>query len=86
MVSAMTAPRHPFTDWPRRFLDWLCAGRADYREFQQRRATRAYKANYGICLIIWLIAALLSLLCGGGCLLTLALVATFLCFSVLDPE
>ena len=83
----MTPQRHPLTCWPRRFLDWLCEGRADYREFQRRKATRAYKANQGACLVIWLVAALLLLFCGAaGCLLTFALVAMLLCFSVLDPE
>jgi hypothetical protein len=83
----MPTQRHPLTDLPRRLLDWLCEGRADYREFQRRKASRAYKTNQSICLIIWLIAALLLLVCGtAGCLLTLGLVATFLCFSLLDPE
>lgn len=83
----MALPRHPLTSWPRRFLDWLCAGREDYREFRERKATRAYKANQGTCLIVWLIAALLLLACGAaGCLLTFGLVATLICFSLLDPE
>jgi hypothetical protein len=84
----MAPRRHSPASWPRRFLDWLCAGRADYQEFRQRKATRAYKANQGTCLIIWLGAALLLLFCGGttGCLLTFGLVAALLCFSVLDPE
>lgn len=83
----MAPQRHSPLDWPRRFLDWLCDGRADYREFQERKASRAYKANQSTCLVIWLIAAGLLLICGAtGCLLTFGLVATFLCFSVLDPE
>jgi hypothetical protein len=83
----MAPQRNSPFDWPRRVLDWLCEGRADYREFQQRRATRAYRANQGTCLIIWLVAAVLLLICGGsGCLLTFGLVAALLCFSVLDPE
>ncbi len=83
----MAPQRHPLIHWPRRVLDWLCEGRADYRDYQKRKATRAYKANQGTCLLIWLAAALLLLLCGAtGCLLTFGLVATLLCFSVLDPE
>ncbi|MCG6940279.1 MAG: hypothetical protein LJE69_03395 [Thiohalocapsa sp.] len=83
----MPSQRHSLCNWPRRFLDWLCEGRADYREFQQRKATRAYQVNQGLCLIVWLVAALLLLLCGGTvCLVTFALVATFLCFSLLDPQ
>jgi hypothetical protein len=77
----------PLTDWPRRFLDWLCAGREDYRSFQQRKATRVYRANRNLCLLVWAGAALLLLVCGsGGCLLTIGLVATFICFALLDPE
>jgi hypothetical protein len=87
MVSPMTPQRHPLTGWHRRLLDWLCEGREDYREFQRRRATRAHRSNQSICLGVWLVAALLLLLCGGpGCLLTLGLVATLVCFSVLDPD
>jgi hypothetical protein len=77
----------PLTDWPRRFLDWLCEGREDYRTFQQRKTTRAYRANRTLCLLVWAGAALLLLVCGsGGCLLTIGLVATFVCFALLDPE
>jgi hypothetical protein len=83
----MAPQRHPLTRWPRRLLDWLCEGRADYREFQQRKATRAYQANQNTCLIVWSIAAVLLLICGAtGCLLTFGLVAALVCFSVLDPE
>jgi len=86
-ILPMPTQRHPLTDLPRRLLDWLCEGRADYREFQRRKASRPYRTNQSICLIIWLIAALLLLVCGTvGCLMTLGLVATFLCFSLLDPE
>ncbi len=83
----MAPLRHSLLHWPRRLLDWLCEGRADYREFKARQASRAHKANQSTCLIIWLIAAGLLLLCGAtGCLLTFGLVATLLCFTVLDPE
>jgi len=73
--------------WSRRFLDWLCAGREDYRAFQARKETRVYRSNRTLCLLVWAGAALLLLICGGtGCLLTLALAATLLCFALLDPE
>jgi hypothetical protein len=79
--------RTPLRCWPRRVLDWLCDGREDYRAFQQRRESRTYRANRNICLSIWAIAALLLLVCGSaGCLLSIGLVATFLCFAMLDPE
>jgi hypothetical protein len=87
MVSPMAPQRHPLSGWPRRFLDWLCEGRADYREFRQRRETRAYKNNQVQCLITWLGAAGLMLLCAGaGCLLLVGLIATLICFTLLDPD
>jgi hypothetical protein len=68
-------------------LDWLCAGREDYREFRRRRHTRVYRANRTLCLAGWSIAAALLLLCHSiGCLLVIALIATLSCFAVLDPE
>jgi hypothetical protein len=68
-------------------LDWLCGGREDYRAFQARKATRVYRANRNICLLIWAAAAALLLICGGSaCLLSIALVATLLCFAMLDPD
>jgi hypothetical protein len=79
--------RTPLAAWPRRFLDWLCEGRADYQAFKERRRSRAYRANRSICLLIWAVAAALLLVCGsGGCLVSIGLVATLLCFSVLDPD
>lgn len=81
----MGEPIPPITRWPRLVLDWLCAGREDYRAFQRRKATRAHRARQTLCLWIWLGAALLMLLCpGAACLLTLLLAATFLSFAVLD--
>jgi hypothetical protein len=83
----MAPPRNPLAAFPRRILDWLCDGRADYREFRHRRATKAYRANRAICLGVWLVGAGLMLVCGGGgCLLTILLVATLICFALLDPD
>jgi len=83
----MAMLRNPLAAWPRRLLDWLCDGRADYREFKQRKATRVYRANRIICLGVWSVGAGLMLVCGaGGCLVTIVLVATLLCFAVLDPD
>lgn len=79
--------RNPLAAWPRRLLDWLCNGREDYRAFRRRRATRVYRANRMACLGVWSVSAGLMLVCGGGgCLVTLVLVATFLCFAMLDPD
>lgn len=73
--------------WPRRILDWLCEGRADYQAFQQRKGTRTYRANRTTCVLIWAGAAALLAVCGSaGCLVTLGLIATLLCFAILDPD
>jgi hypothetical protein len=83
----MAPTRTPLAAWPRRVLDWLCEGRADYRAFQERKSTRAYRANRTTCLMVWAGAAGLLVLCGGGgCLLAIGLVATFICFAMLDPD
>jgi len=80
--------RRPTTwQWPRRVCDWLCAGREDYREFQERKASRSHRARRSLCLWIWLGAACLMLICpGGGCLIPLFLAAIFLSFAVLDEQ
>jgi hypothetical protein len=73
--------------WPRRFFDWLCAGREDYREFQERKASRCYRARRSLCVWIWLGSGCLMLICpGGACLIPLFLAATFLSFAVLDEN
>lgn len=72
---------------PRRLLDWLCAGRSDYRDFQQRRRTRIYQSNRAVCLYTWSGAAGVLLICGSpGCLITVGLLATLICFTVLDAD
>lgn len=91
-VTAMAPTRRPPTraplsDWPRRALDWLCAGRSDYRSFQERKRTRVYRHNRAFCLYVWAGAAALLLICGGpGCLLTIGLVATLICFTLMDAD
>lgn len=83
----MAPLRKPLASWPRRMLDWLCAGRPDYRDFQVRKRTRVYRANRSICLGVWAVAALLILVCGGAvCLLSIGLVATLVCLGILDPD
>jgi hypothetical protein len=72
---------------PRRALDWLCEGRSDYRAFQERKRTRVHRRNRATCLYTWAGAAGLLLICGStGCLITLGLIATLICFTVLDPD
>lgn len=70
---------------PRRSLDWLCAGRADYRAFQRRRQTRSYQIKRGHCKTLWILA--------GGVMIwhpTLpvificSLVTSLVCFALLD--
>ncbi|HBG94076.1 MAG TPA: hypothetical protein DDY14_01855 [Chromatiaceae bacterium] len=79
--------QYSFFAWPGRILNWLCGGRQDYRSFKQRKRTRAHRANQNICLLIWGAGAVLMLICGnGGCLLAIGLVATFVCFAMLDPS
>jgi hypothetical protein len=72
---------------PRRALDWLCAGRSDYQAFQQRKRTRVYQRNRTGCLVAWSGAAGLLLICGAtSCLITFGLIATLICFTLLDPD
>ena len=79
--------RASLSDWPRRVLDWLCEGRADYREFQQRKRTSVYRHNRAFCLYTWAGAAGLLAVCGGlGCLVMIGLVATLICFTLLDAD
>ncbi|MFP4061189.1 MAG: hypothetical protein ACLFS2_00155 [Halochromatium sp.] len=79
--------RAPLSDWPRRAIDWLCAGRSDYRSFQERKRTRVYRRNRASCLYAWAVAAALLLVCGGvSCLVAIGLVTTLICFLLLDPE
>jgi len=79
--------RVPFSDWLGRALDWLCAGRSDYRSFQERKRTRVYQHNRVYCLYVWGGAAGLLLICGGlGCLVIIMLVTTLICFTLLDAD
>jgi hypothetical protein len=72
---------------PRRALDWLCRGRADYAEFRQRRRSIRYRRRLGWCRNLWIGAALLMLLAGDlRLILFLAAVATLLSFALLDER
>lgn len=72
---------------PRRALDWLCEGRSDYRAFKERQRHKAYRHNRALCLYTWALAAGLLLICSSAaCLLTLTLIATLICFTLLDAD
>jgi hypothetical protein len=81
----MVGPRGRISDWPRRFFDWLCAGRSDYRAFQRRKSETRHRSARTLCLWIWAGAAAVMLVCpAAGCVFGLLLAATFLSFAVLD--
>lgn len=82
-ASLICSPRFPAR--PRRLLDWLCAGRADYRAHQIRREQVGYLARKRLCKNVWIGAGLLMLLNPlPGIVIGLALLATFISFSILD--
>lgn len=83
MPKQVTVP----TEWPRRFVHWLCDGRADFREFQRRKSTQRHRAGRTRCWWVWLAAAALIAICPSvSCIVTLLLAATFLSFSILDDS
>ncbi len=88
MAPMRRTPMHlRLGDWPRRALDWLCEGRSDYRAFKERRRSQAYRRNRAACLYTWALAAGLLLICGSAaCLLSFALIATLICFTLLDAD
>lgn len=70
---------------PRAILDWLCAGRADYAAFQERKRTPLYRARKRLCKNIWIGAGLLMLLHPTLPVIgALGLLATLLSFTILD--
>jgi hypothetical protein len=72
-------------DWPRKALDWLCAGRADYEAFKFRRHTRRHRILRGRCKNVWIMAGVAILLNPApGFILSISLFATVLSFAVLD--
>ena len=66
-------------------LDWLCGGRADYRAFRERRATRSHKTRRGWCVWLWIAAGLVMIAYPRiDIILVVTLVATLVCFMLLD--
>jgi hypothetical protein len=66
-------------------LDWLCAGRADYRAFQHRRGTHGYRRRLGWCKNLWICAAIgMALNPFPAFVFSTALVAALTSFLLLD--
>ena len=74
-------------EMPRAVLDWLCSGRADYREFRDRRQTARFRARRGQCKTIWICSGVLMLLHPTvPFVATMVLVTTLLCLALLDES
>lgn len=73
-------------EWgPRAALDWLCAGRADYRAFQRRRSSPSYRRRLGWCKNLWICAAVAMLLNSSlAFVLSMGLVTALVSFVLLD--
>lgn len=83
---SLISPLEP-ANWPRRLLDWLCAGRADYRNFRERREQPGYLARKRRCKNVWIGAGLLMLLHPvPEMVIALGLLAAFISFSLLDES
>ncbi len=66
-------------------LDWLCGGRADYRAFRERSATRSHKTRRRWCVWLWIAAGLVMLAYPRiDIVLVVTLVTTLVCFMLLD--
>ena len=66
-------------------LDWLCEGRADYRAFRERRATRSYDTRRGWCVWLWIAAGLVMIAYPSiDIIFMLTLVTTLICFLLID--
>lgn len=72
---------------PREFLDWLCAGRADYAMFQARKRSPEYLARKRVCKNIWIGAGLIMAVHPTPAVIgTLSLLATLISFTILDES
>lgn len=66
-------------------FDWLRTGRADLEASHRRRLTPGYRARQRKIKWLWLVAGLMMLLYPElPFVVTVALVATFLSFGILD--
>jgi len=73
--------------WPRAALNWLCAGLGGYWRHCERQRTPRYRAMRGVCKTVWIYAGLVTLLNPvAEFVFFVALVATFLCFALLDES
>lgn len=71
--------------WSRAGLDWLCQGRSDYREFQLRKQTRAYRIRRSWCKDVWIGSGLLMITNPTlPFIIVLGMLTTFYCFVLLD--
>ncbi len=73
--------------WPRAFANWICAGRDDYQAFQSRKAKPRHRRCRRLCVSIWIFAAaVMAIWPEVAVILSLTLIATFLCFAILDGD
>lgn len=83
-------PRHPPVRSllnPRSWLDWLCAGRADYEAHRVRSHSRRYRIRRGWCKNLWIGAGLIMALQPlAGVIAIVSLFTTLLCFAILDES
>lgn len=71
--------------WPRKALNWLCAGLADYRHFIKRKNSLTYRNRLRCCKSVWIGVGILMIINPSINLsLTLILISTFLSFAILD--
>ena len=76
---------HTVIRWPRAVLDWLCAGRSDYRAFQVRRRSRSYRLRLGWCKNLWIGAGVVTMINPTvSFAVPVVLAMVFLTFAVLD--
>ncbi len=76
---------HTVIRWPRKALDWLCGGRADYRAFQERRKSRSYRLRLGWCKSLWIGAGVVMIFNPAvSFVVPVVLAMAFLSFAVLD--
>jgi hypothetical protein len=82
---AVIGPSIQLQEWPRKAVDWLCAGREDYEVFRHRKGTRRHRVLRQRCKNIWIVAGVAMMLNPlPSVMLVMTLVASLLSFAVLD--